>query len=364
MNKQLSNLWTKLSVVLDIFERIQNRLDPAFIDQYQKQLQSPTQDLKIAVKKTPQQTVPEEQQNLLKAAQQVLKGLSRFQSASPGPQGIMSVFQSLRSIVRAQEYLYALVYLEKINIHFLEKFQHNNESMLEKISTASKKRKNSNSNSDQYGLINISNKREQRGGFSLYVPEYYTSNKSWPLVLALHGGSGHGADFLWSWVREARSLGFIVAAPTSQGNTWSMRQPAIDAGTINRMLDYISEHWRIDTKYILISGISDGATFSLLLMSVKQAPFTHYAPIASAAHVLVNRAGVVALPVKGIPIYHVHGVRDWMFPVANARMAKDALIKAGANLVYREIEDLSHNYPRDENINILKWFYPSFQKLF
>jgi phospholipase/carboxylesterase len=44
-----------------------------------------------------------------------------------------------------------------------------------------------------------------------------------------------------------------------------------------------------------------------------------------------------------------------MFPVATARIARDALLAAGARLVYRELADLSHTYPRDENPKILDW---------
>jgi phospholipase/carboxylesterase len=29
---------------------------------------------------------------------------------------------------------------------------------------------------------------------------------------------------------------------------------------------------------------------------------------------------------------------------------------AGADVVYREIPDLSHTYPRDENARIIDWF--------
>ena len=45
----------------------------------------------------------------------------------------------------------------------------------------------------------------------------------------------------------------------------------------------------------------------------------------------------------------------WMFPVATARRAREALEAAGARLVYRELEDLSHTYPRDENPRIFDW---------
>jgi hypothetical protein len=36
-------------------------------------------------------------------------------------------------------------------------------------------------------------------------------------------------------------------------------------------------------------------------------------------------------------------------------MAREALLSVGTPLVYREIEDLSHIYPRDENPAILDW---------
>jgi phospholipase/carboxylesterase len=48
-----------------------------------------------------------------------------------------------------------------------------------------------------------------------------------------------------------------------------------------------------------------------------------------------------------------------MFPVETARMGRDALQAAGAQLVYRELPDLSHTYPRDENPKILDWLLAS-----
>jgi phospholipase/carboxylesterase len=44
-----------------------------------------------------------------------------------------------------------------------------------------------------------------------------------------------------------------------------------------------------------------------------------------------------------------------MFPVGTAQMMRQVLEVTGARLVYREIEDLSHTYPRDENPRILDW---------
>ena len=72
------------------------------------------------------------------------------------------------------------------------------------------------------GIFHDHNEPGSRGGFSLYVPEYYTPDRAWPLVMALHGGSGNGRGFLWSWLRDARSLGAILVAPTATGTTWAL----------------------------------------------------------------------------------------------------------------------------------------------
>ena len=64
-----------------------------------------------------------------------------------------------------------------------------------------------------------------RGSFDLYVPEAFDGSEAWPLVVALHGGSGNGSDFLWSWLREARCRRFLLLAPTSRDSTWSLQAP-------------------------------------------------------------------------------------------------------------------------------------------
>ena len=60
--------------------------------------------------------------------------------------------------------------------------------------------------------------------------------------------------------------------------------------------------------------------------------------------------------IKGLPIYLVHGAWDWMFPIDIARTANEALMAAGAAVTYREVADLSHTYPREENAKIMHWF--------
>jgi phospholipase/carboxylesterase len=44
-----------------------------------------------------------------------------------------------------------------------------------------------------------------------------------------------------------------------------------------------------------------------------------------------------------------------MFPVQVARQTRQLLSAAGADVIYRELDDLSHCYPREMNAEILSW---------
>jgi len=205
------------------------------------------------------------------------------------------------------------------------------------------------------GVLHAQNERDARGGFSLYVPEQWDGTTPAPLVVALHGGHGHGRDFLWSWVREARTRSVLVMAPTSRDRTWSiMGGGDVDAEPLLEMIASVAARYPIDTSRVLLTGMSDGATYALLCGLREGMPFTHLAPLCGTLHpFLLAPGGLARAP--GRPIYLVHGALDWMFPIYTAHLTREALRAAGANVVYREIEDLSHTYPRDENSKILDW---------
>ena len=100
--------------------------------------------------------------------------------------------------------------------------------------------------------------------------------------------------------------------------------------------------------------MSDGGTFSYVTGLERASPFTHLAPIAATFHPLMAEMAD-AERLRGLPIHIVHGALDWMFPVQTARITRDVLTAAGANVTYREIDNLSHCYPREMNAPILKW---------
>lgn len=191
-----------------------------------------------------------------------------------------------------------------------------------------------------------------RGGFSFYVPECYSAESEWPLVVALHGGSGHGRDFVWTWLREARSRRFILLSPTSVDRTWSLMDPGVDGNRLHSILGFMEERYRFDMDRVLLTGMSDGGTYALIHAFQEQTPFTAFAPVSSVLPPYDLRTA------EGRRIYWIHGSLDWMFPVYRAIDGSRSLRKAGVEIRFREIEDLSHTYPREMNGSIIEWFDP------
>jgi phospholipase/carboxylesterase len=172
--------------------------------------------------------------------------------------------------------------------------------------------------------------------------------------MALHGGSGNGRGFLWSWLRDARSRGAILVAPTATGSTWALMGDDTDTPNLIRILESVQARWNVDPGRMLLTGMSDGGTFCYVTGFDGASPFTHLAPVAATFHPLMAEMAD-ADRLRGLPIHIVHGRLDWMFPVQVARQTSQALSAAGANVTYRELEDLSHTYPREMNAEILQW---------
>jgi phospholipase/carboxylesterase len=283
---------------------------------------------------------------LVASSDSALRALDGVVQSATDPNGVMRAYRSMRSSTQAVEALYPLSFmLPPVSRFFLEPERRQDDALVRRIADADAMREN-------VGILNVDNGRDQRGGFSLYVPEYYDASTRWPLIVALHGGSGHGADFLWSWLREARTRGCILISPTSQEGTWSLMNPPLDGDALRALVARVAERWSIDTDRVLLTGMSDGGTFSLLTGLLERGPFTHLAPISGSFHPMLLEG---ASDVRGLPIYLVHGALDWMFPIEMARTANAALSAAGAAVTFREIDDLSHTYPRDENPLILDW---------
>jgi phospholipase/carboxylesterase len=187
---------------------------------------------------------------------------------------------------------------------------------------------------------------EGRGALTLYVPEYYLDTREWPLIVALHGGrQGRG-----SWAGSGGE-GRHPSRPVFLGSTWD---PADDAA-VSGLVDDVAARYRVDRRRVLLTGMSDGATFTFIFGLAHPDRFRALAPLCGVLHPAVLTQGTLENG-RNLPVYMVHGAKDWIFPIETARMAARVLEERKIDHVFRELPALSHAYPRRENEHILNWF--------
>ena len=192
---------------------------------------------------------------LEKASDAVLAAFEGLRIVQNGQGDFASLFRALRYGPRAQEALYPLsLRLPPVNQFFVDPALQADAELAARLTTPS---------NESTGIFHNHNEPGSRGGFSLYVPEYYTPDRAWPLVMALHGGSGNGRAFLWSWLRDARSRGAIVVAPTATGSTWALMGDDTDTPNLMSILEAVRARWNVDPAKMLLTGMSDGGTFLL-----------------------------------------------------------------------------------------------------
>jgi phospholipase/carboxylesterase len=280
-----------------------------------------------------------------RACDEAAAGFAALRAAQHDADGLTAGFRALRHLPRALEALYPLAPdLPPISRFFLTPGRGEDQALVKRLARRAA----------DTGVLHDGGEPGARGAVSLYVPEDIDDGRPRPLIVALHGGSGNGRAFLWSWLNDARAAGAILAAPTAIGRTWALQGDDPDTPNLDRIVTTVRSRWAIDPARILLTGMSDGGTFAYVSGLEAASPFTHLAPVSAAFHPMLAQFADAGR-LKGLPIHITHGALDWMFPAVLARQAQAALTAAGARVSYREIPDLSHTYPREANAEILAW---------
>ena len=342
MNREPHALPPPVLNALDVLEFVARHLDPSLFGALVESIDARDGKLRAA-----HAQISDDTPDWLRlAAGETLAAFDELRTAF-AQDDTRGVYKALRHAPRAQEALYPQVASHPpVNRFFIDHALRDNTEMLARCGRPSR--------DNETGIFHFDNDFGSRGGFSVYVPETHTPDRALPLVVALHGGSGHGRGFLWSWLRDARTYGAILISPTATGPTWALMGDDTDTPNLNRMLELVRGRWNVDPARLLMTGMSDGGTFCYVSGLETDSAFTHLAPVSAAFHpMLASMADADRL--RGLPIFMVHGALDWMFPVDVARQAQRVLTQIGAQVTYREIDDLSHTYPREINAQMLAW---------
>jgi phospholipase/carboxylesterase len=281
-------------------------------------------------------------QRIVETAGELQKSFNLFMT-EPSPNWTVSFLYSRRSLCRALYSFYELrAHLPAVSRYFRE------DGSAEPVEPASHP-------GSTVGFIHRE-RNDQRSDYSLYIPENYSADRQWPLIICLHGGYGEGYEYIWTWLRPARAHGYILLSPKSLDVTWTMTPNSIDTRSILTMLDEVATEYSIDRSRLFLSGLSDGGIMTYLLGIERHEMFTGISPVAGALHPMVDpmlraRAG------RELPIFVIHGVHDFIFPVTFTRQTNELLKSLGYNLKYEELPEWGHalTYSINERL-VMPWF--------
>ena len=197
------------------------------------------------------------------------------------------------------------------------------------------------------GAVTGGEDEEDRGTYSLYVPERLDPIDPRPLVVALHGGGtdpqnpkavrGRGKELLPVLVDEARQRGFLVLCPTALEWPWTTTR---NQRWVQTLVDEVASRWHVDLERVHLVGLGEGGTGAWTLGTKDADAF------ASVGAASAPRApGHSALLSKGVRLWCFHGERDDVVPVDDVRAQAETWRKKKADAVYCELPREGHGWP-------------------
>lgn len=165
--------------------------------------------------------------------------------------------------------------------------------------------------------------------WEVYVPTSYDGSQEVPLVLAVHGASGHTMPERSSWHFVAEKNNFIVAYPESLPELWhSWPEEGDEINEINyfdTVIASVCEEYKIDKTRLYIHGQSAGDMMTSYYIYSKGEQFAAAAPVslATTPSKLMDEGGnVVKTPGASLPVLRLHGETDYEVPVPGTERAQ------------------------------------------
>jgi len=196
--------------------------------------------------------------------------------------------------------------------------------------------------------------------YQVYVPENWSPQKRWPVILFLHGAGERADDGLIQTqvgigeaIREHRNrIPAIVVLPQCPKDHWWV-QPLMDTVAI-AALDAASKEFRGDKDRTYLTGLSMGGYETWHLAAKYSGRFAAIVPIcggilmpdASRALSASNLTPYVetAKMIGGkTPTWIFHGADDHVVPVAESRRMNAAMRSMGAEVRYTEYAGIGHD---------------------
>ena len=194
----------------------------------------------------------------------------------------------------------------------------------------------------------------KKASYALYVPSSYSPNKSYPLILCLHGAGFTGESYLERWVSRLEDR-YILACPTISMGAWWTR---FGEELTLKILNSVSAEYHVDPGRVFLTGMSNGGIGAWIIGMHHADQFAGIAPMASG---LDNVLFPFLANLRNTPVYVLHGVEDQVMPVRLSRDLVQEMKRRGIPHLYREHQWThphagGHFFPRQELPALIAWF--------
>jgi predicted peptidase len=180
--------------------------------------------------------------------------------------------------------------------------------------------------------------------YGLFKPEGYDKEKSYPLIVYLHGSTDTvSRDLIWYEASIQHNTPVFVLTPKCEepnlgwGDTWH-DDHSIAASRTLALVDSLVHVYRIDTSRLYLYGISMGGFGVFSILSKEPGKF-------AAGYAICGGSNTKAASgLLQTPLWIFHGEKDDIVPVYLSRDIYKEMIRLGGTKVkYTEYPGVKHN---------------------
>ncbi len=194
--------------------------------------------------------------------------------------------------------------------------------------------------------------------YLIYFPkEYEEQQKTWPLLLFLHGlgerGNNlelvkkHGPPKL---VEQGKDFPFIIVSPQCpEDRIW---QTPLSVEFLDKVLNEVTKRHRVDEDRMYVTGLSLGGFGAWTLALAYPDRFAAIAPICGGGD------PEKAERIKHLPVWVFHGAKDAVVSIEQSQVMVDALERVGGNIKFTVYPDAGHDVWTEtyNNPELYEWF--------
>jgi dienelactone hydrolase len=200
--------------------------------------------------------------------------------------------------------------------------------------------------------------------YVLWVPAEYAPDKTWRLIVSLHGQSGTGDQFIRNWLADVQRDGatFLLCPSAGRGG-WGASLLGYHH-VLDAMRD-VTASYAIDLDRVYLDGASMGGNGSFQFACFYPDLFAGVAPRSGGPMFRYIPTGVgkqdKTVTAEGLenllatPLYWIVGAKDSEVPSAWVKIAKAQLDPLKSDFTFKEFPDGGHEWFPQENPAVLEW---------